>query len=229
MVYQGADLDPTLPPAVAGPAFLRDGTEVWVRPAQSSDRDLVLDLLERESPDALKQRYFSALRPGRAGEELLAPSVPEDRLCLLVLGDRSDRVVVLGVGEYARLGPGSSVAEVAFLVGAPYRGRGIATLLLARLARAALAFGIRRFEARIRAENPEMLEVFRGSGLPFTEETGEDEVDVLIPLAPDAGASGAGFAGDRGPVARPAQAPGASARPPPLPGRLRAPVARSRP
>lgn len=228
MVYQGTGLDAGLPPAVAGPAFLRDGTEVWVRPVQPSDRDLVLDLLERESPEALEQRLFSTIRLGRPEEESPALATPEDRLCLLVLGDRSDRVAVLGIGEYARLGPAHPVAEVAFLVGGPYRGRGIATLLLARLARAALAFGIRRFEARIRAEHPEMLEVFRGSGLPFTEETSENEVDVLIPLAPDAGASGAGFAGARGRVAGPAPRPESPGGAGTFPGPPRAPVGRSR-
>jgi RimJ/RimL family protein N-acetyltransferase len=192
MVYQGPRVEAALPPAVAGPAFLSDGTEVWVRPVQASDRDIVLDLLEREAPEP---RHFVTARPTLAQEEILAPSSPDDRLCLLVLGDRPDRVAVLGMGEYARTRTGSPVAEVAFLVGGPFRDQGIATLLLARLARAALAFGIQRFEARVRAENPEMLEVFRGTGVPFTEESAEGEVDLLIPLAPEVGASGAALAG----------------------------------
>jgi GNAT superfamily N-acetyltransferase len=181
-----------IPPAVAGPAFLRDGTQVWVRPVQDSDRDLVLDLLERESMEPPELRTFSAIRPSYAGEGFVAPSSPGDRLCLLVLGDRVDRVAVLGLGEYARERADLPVAEVAFLVAGPFRGRGIASLLLARLARAARAFGILRFEARVRQENPEMLEVFRGSGLPFTERSDEGEVDVVIPLSPEVGASRAG-------------------------------------
>jgi len=198
MVYQGPGVDPLLPPAVAGPAFLRDGTEVWVRGAQPTDRDLVLDLLEREAVGA--PEGTAPLRsPTLLGQkQILEPASPEDRLCLLVLGDVNGRVRALGVGEYARPRPASTVAEIAFLVAGPFRGQGIATLLLARLARAAQAFGIVRFEARIRAENPEMLEVFRGSGFPFTEEPSEGEVDVLIPLTPEESATRASY----GPEAR---------------------------
>ncbi|HYB62972.1 MAG TPA: GNAT family N-acetyltransferase [Thermoplasmata archaeon] len=192
MVYQGPApaLDPELPPAVAGPAFLPDGTEVWVRPIHSSDSELVREFVEQESPSSLELRYFSAVRPVLAQEETGRHPPPGDRLCLLVLGDRADRVSILGIGEYARVGPGATTAEVGFLVAAAFHGRGIAALLLARLARAARTFGIARFEARVAGESPELLEVFRGSGLPVHEELGDEEVDVLIPTGSEVGPSG---------------------------------------
>jgi GNAT superfamily N-acetyltransferase len=174
---------------------------------QSADRELVREFLEQESPDSLEMRYFSAVRPVLAQEEIVRSTPPDDRLCLLALGDPADRVTVLGVGEYARTRPGSTVAEVAFLVATPYRGRGIATLLLARLARAARAFGILRFEARVRSENPDMLEVFRGSGLPLHESVAEGEVDVEIPLCPEVGSSGGMHAVPVGDGATPAAGP----------------------
>jgi GNAT superfamily N-acetyltransferase len=179
--------DVSLPPAIAGAAFLRDGTEVWIRPVGEEDRELVLDFLRHEPEEALERRYFETLRPERAGEEVLAPSRPDRRLCLVALGLRADRVAVLGVGEYARRGAEASVAEVAFLVARAYRGRGIATLLLARLARAARVFGVVSFEARIDEDNPAMLEVFRGSGLPYSERVADGEIDVEIPLVPGLG------------------------------------------
>lgn len=171
-----------LPPAVAGRAFLRDGTEVWVRPVQPADRELVQQFVQNVSLDTLEERYFAAIRPSAAGEAITAPGGPDDRLCLLVLADRSGYVSVLGVGEYVRSPPQGPLAEVAFLVGEPFRGLGIASLLLARLSRAAPAFGIRRFVARVRRANPEMLEVFRASGLSFTEGHEGDEVDVVFPV-----------------------------------------------
>lgn len=181
--------DASLPPAVAGPAFLRDGTEVWVRPVLDEDREMVLDFLGRESTESIELRHFAAVRAERAGEGGARAS-PADRLCLLVLGDRADRVAVVGVGEYVRLRPGEPAAEIAFLVATSFRGLGVASLLLARLARAARAFGIARFEARLRDEDSGILEVFRGSGLPFTEASGEGEVDVFIPLNPEIGPVG---------------------------------------
>lgn len=177
----------SLPPAVVGPAFLQDGTEVWVRPAQPADRDLVERFVGTVSLDALEERYFTALRPSGVPKEGCAPSRPEDRLSLLVLGERGTSVSILGVGEYVRTADRSALAEVAFLVAEPFRGLGIASLLLARLARAARTYGIVRFVARVRSENPEMLEVFRASGFPFTEQRLQDEVDVVFPIVPTEG------------------------------------------
>jgi len=186
MVYQATTSEPTLPPAVAGPAFLQDGTEVWVRPVQAGDRGLLREFVEVESPDPLDLRYLSALRAVLISEALPTP-VPEERLCLVVLGDRGERVAVLGIGEYLRLDAAAGTAEVAFLVAGPFRGRGIATLLLARLARAARSFGILRFEARVRPESPEISEVFRSSGLPGHADLPGGEPEVCIPLTPETG------------------------------------------
>jgi GNAT superfamily N-acetyltransferase len=179
--------DSSLPPAVVGPAFLQDGTEVWVRPVQPADRDLVERFLGTVSLDALEERYFPAIRSPRTLEERPVPPTAEDRLCLLVLGESGRSVSVLGAGEYVRTAERSTLAEVAFLVAEPYRGLGIASLLLARLARAARTFGVARFVARVRSENPEMLEVFRSSGFPFTEQRLADEVDVVFPIVPREG------------------------------------------
>jgi GNAT superfamily N-acetyltransferase len=179
-----------LPIAVAGPAFLRDGTEVWVRPVRSGDRELVHEFVNELSLDALALRFFAAVRPSVAEEEVFAPDSADDRLCLLVLGERSGRVTILGIGEYARMNSGSTLAEVAFLVAERFRRRGIASLLLARLARAAGASRIVRFVAHIRAGNPEALEVFRASGLPYTLQQLEDGVDVVVRIAGNEGSAG---------------------------------------
>jgi GNAT superfamily N-acetyltransferase len=200
MIPPSVAVDPSLPPAVAGPAFLRDGTEVWVRPFHADDQALVRGFLEHEATGEFEPRHFALVRTSRAGESAARRSSPAERLTLIVLGDRAERVALLGLGEYVRLRSDSPVAEVAFWVAADFRGRGIASLLLARLARAALAYGLLRFEVRLRAQNPEMLELFRGSGLPFTEPPDEGEVDVFIPLAPDVGTSGSLRPGLRDPV-----------------------------
>lgn len=174
-----------LPPAVDGPAFLRDGTEVWVRPPQPSDDDLLREFSAHEELEALDLHYFPSIRPpASGGPDAPAPS-PEDRLCLLVLGEHAGRVRLLAVGEYQRSPTVTDLAELAFLVAEPFRGRGIGSLLLARLARAARGFGLVCFDARIRAANPEILEVFGESGRSHREELEEGEVHVLIPLSPE--------------------------------------------
>ncbi len=175
---------PALPPGVAGPGFLQDGVEVWVRPVQSADRDLLAEFVRGVPADVLEAHRLSALGPPVAGEGAVARSPPEERLGLVALGERAGEVRVVGVGEYVRSAERSPLAEVRFLVTEPYRGRGVASLLLARLARAAAAFGIERFLARMRGGEPEMLEVFRATGLPFAEERIEEEVDVVVPVEP---------------------------------------------
>ncbi len=172
-----------LAPGVAGVGFLTDAGEVWVRPAQASDRDLLLEFLGRERPEALEQRYSGAVRPEVAAEEILLRSAAEDRLSLIALADEGEAVAVLGVGEYARRPAVTAVAEVAFLVAARARGRGIATLLLHRLARAARRYGITHFEATTGLENREMLNVLRHAGYPWVERTEGGEVTLRLSIS----------------------------------------------
>ncbi len=176
---------------MTGPAFLRDGTEVWVREAQEEDRPLLAEFLARASAEALASTVFPTSRPELGAAEVAAASRADEALGLLVLGDRAGGVAVLGLGRYAREEARGATAEVTFLVDDAYRDRGIPMLLLARLARAARAFGIRQFEARVRPDNPGMLEVFRTSGFPIAERPDADEVAVLVPIGsePDPSAS----------------------------------------
>ena len=204
MASQAPAPRPVLPPAVEGPAFLSDGTQVWVRPVLATDRGLVGEFVERESLQAIEARYFPGIRFAGTPEAIASPG---DRLCLLVLGDRADQVIVLGVGEYARNRTAPDLAEVGFLVAGTHHGHGIASLLLARLARAARGFGILRFDARVRDENPSMLEVFRESGLPYAEEQADGEVHVLIPLSTELHPQGWTNGGSPGPLDRSGTAP----------------------
>jgi len=174
--------EPRLPPSVAGPAFLRDGTEVWIRPVQADDRELVHAFVNGLSMETLALRYFAAVRPSVAEEEIIATSSASDRLCLLVLGENGGATTILGVGEYARTGPGSTLAELGLLVTESYRGRGVASLLLTHLEHAARAFRILRFVACIRAGNSEALELFSRDGLQHTAQRLEDETDVVFPI-----------------------------------------------
>lgn len=176
--------DAALPPAVAGPAFLPDGTEVWVRPVQEQDRELLTEFAQQDAPAR------SGLRP--AVDASIPPTVEDglpslgapSRCCLLVLGETAGRITLLGIGEYARLRRDPTVAQVTVRVAGTYRGRGIASLLLARLSRAALTSRIRSFEALPQGSDPELLEVFRGETVPFAAASREPEGPWVIPLAP---------------------------------------------
>ena len=62
------------------------------------------------------------------------------------------------------LGINDRVAEVAFAVDDRFQGKGLATMLLERLAGIAAQHGFARFLASTLVDNAAMLEVFRDSG-----------------------------------------------------------------
>ena len=82
-----------------------------------------------------------------------------DHLTLLAF---TDQRVVAGA-QYIR--EGGYRAEVSVSVADALQGRGLGSLLIAHLAQAADAAGIRFFYAEVLPENHRMIEVFRRTGL----------------------------------------------------------------
>lgn len=171
-----------LPSGVEGPATLRDGAEVYVRAAQPWDRAALDSFAAGLSREALELRFFIATRPEAVSREVLTEAAVGDRLSLLALNETRGSVEVVGHGEYVRAGPGIPRAEVAFLVAAAFRHRGLATVLIHRLARAARVFGIREFEAEVLPENAEMLDVFRRCGFPCGTKSSGGNLEVRMSI-----------------------------------------------
>jgi len=171
-----------LPTGVEGPVTLRDGTAVFVRAAQPWDAAAVAAFAAGLSPDALELRFFSAARPEAVSHEALLEGAVGDRLSLLALHEKPIGMEVVGHGEYVRTAPHRASAEVAFLVADRFRHRGLATVLLHRLARAARLFGIREFEAEVLPENADMLDVFRRSGFPERVESASGGTHVRFSI-----------------------------------------------
>ena len=91
----------------------------------------------------------------------------------------SDDGQVVGHGQYFPDGTGG--AEIAFAVANHWQGRGIATLLLAQLAEAAAAEGVRQFTAVVMTSNRKMIGTFRDSGFPVEVCTRPGELQVTFP------------------------------------------------
>jgi RimJ/RimL family protein N-acetyltransferase len=104
----------------------------------------------------------------------------------VVTTETSDGETLIGGGRYAAEGSGDSrIAELAFLTGEDYQGRGIASLLLRHLTRLAHEAGVSRFEADLLADNHPMLVVFRHSGLPMRQRRDGSVIHVTLELEPD--------------------------------------------
>ena len=160
-------------------ALTSDGRLVHLRPIRPDDGDALVAFHRGLSPQSVYFRFFSV-------HPELSPTEVEwfthvdycDRVALVALVE--DRLVA--VGRYDRR-PGSTTAEVAFVVADDLQGHGIATLLLEHLAAIAASNGLDRFVAHVLPGNHRMLGVFRRSGFEERAHLSGDEVDVVLPLA----------------------------------------------
>lgn len=148
---------------------LADGTPVIVRAIRVSDRSAILSAFKGLDRESIYTRFFT-YKKALSDQELHAiTDVDFDRVVALVaIGPPEKGAPLIGGGRYAAaagLDAGNS-AELAFISGEEWRGRGVASLLLRHLARIARERGLTRFEAEVLAQNGSMLAVFRRSGPP---------------------------------------------------------------
>lgn len=178
-------------PPLDGQVLMRDGRPAYLRIARPDDLHGLVGLLNRSSKESLMLRFFGAV------------SKTEEIAALLTrLGTQPTReghfsgvslVVTDGEGADERIiAAGSCVpssdeeAEVAFLVEDDYQGKGIATLMLERLALAAESAGIKRLTATVLPDNAKMLGVFRDSGYRVLREWDHGEVQISFEIEPTA-------------------------------------------
>ncbi len=167
---------------VEGPVDLRGGLRGEVRRLVAADRPLLEEFVRGLSETSLAVRFFAPVPPSTALAELARGVDADDRFALLLTVRETGSPRAVAHAELARDAVDSPSAEVSFLVADAYQGRGCATALLWRLARAARRMGISEFHASVLMENDQMLEVFRGSGFPIEEWWGPDAVQVSFPI-----------------------------------------------
>ena len=160
----GAPPPAPYPDADASEATLRDGTPVHLRPIRQDEGPKLLELYDRLSPESLYFRFFAIPDKDRSKAEYLAHVDYADRYALVAEAGGA----LVAVARWERLGAEPGHAEVAFTVADALQGRGLGTLLFARLAELARARGITAFDAEVLPENEKMLRVFARSGLPQT-------------------------------------------------------------
>jgi GNAT superfamily N-acetyltransferase len=136
-----------------------DSAPAHLRPIRPDDGDRLRAFHARLSPYSVYLRFLSP-HEQLSDEEVRYFTCLDyhDRLALVVESGGELRAI----GRFDRLS--GSKAEVAFVVADEFQQRGLGTLLLAALARAARTRGIDTFVAETLAENHRMLDVFRRSG-----------------------------------------------------------------
>ncbi|MEY2468244.1 MAG: hypothetical protein QOF21_942 [Actinomycetota bacterium] len=144
-----------IPVDVSKWATLRNGRRVIIRPIEASDAAALLLFHEGLSDDTKRLRFFTP-----------HPELTEAEVARFTQVDHLDRealvalslATIVAVGRYDRTG--HDEADVAFVVADAWQGVGLATELIDRLGRRAVAHDITRFVADTLGENHKMLHVF---------------------------------------------------------------------
>ena len=138
---------------------LPSGERVRLRPIRPDDEPRLSELYDRSSHATRYQRFFTVMRRLPSDWARLLANVDYDRRFALVVEDLSAPATsLIGVARYEPVEEG--LAEVAFVVEDRWQGKGLGTLLMAELFRAAADNGITRFRAYVLADNRRMLELF---------------------------------------------------------------------
>ena len=133
------------------PVVMRDGTQLHLRPVLPGDNERTTNSPVEFSSETLYRRFQTPRNPT---ESLMRYLFEVDYIhhFVWVITDGFDGPVVADA-RFVRDEIDPSVAEVAFIVGDAYQGRGIGTFLMGALAVAADYHGVQRFTARVLSEN----------------------------------------------------------------------------
>ena len=155
----------------------RDGGLIRLRPLDVDDAGEVVAFYEALDHQSRYRRFMThTLPPAEVLVRPLQSSHPDD----VVLGaEIAGELIAIGVAMYEER---RDALEVAFAVAKDHQGRGIGTLLLEHLAASARDRGRNRFVANTLTSNLAMLDVFEQAGFRITEETDQDDVDIVLTL-----------------------------------------------
>jgi acetate---CoA ligase (ADP-forming) len=169
--------------AESGRLILRDGSTAQVRVATDRDSAALADFFRCLSPESRRHRFLSASPPAPDLVSTLCQGSDGHSTLTLVATRRLEGAPqIIATGSY--LATGEKVAEVALAVDDAFRGKGLGTLLLERLALLAAGRGFTRFWAVADPDNRPVLEVFRASGFYVKERAGRDQVEVDLSVIP---------------------------------------------
>jgi CRP-like cAMP-binding protein len=134
------------------PVILRDGTELHLRPVLPGDNARAVHGPVQFSSETFYRRFQTTRRPTPALMAYLFEVDYLDHFVWVLTVDKAIDAPIIADARYVREAD-PTTAEIAFIVGDDYQGRGIGSFLMEALAVAARSEGIRRFTARVLADN----------------------------------------------------------------------------
>lgn len=165
---------------------LDDRQRLLLRPVLPGDNARNEDSHITFSDETFYRRFQSARHPSAALMRYLFEVDYVDHFVWVVVTDDGELVAD---ARFVRDEPGSPRAEIAFIVGDDYQGRGIGTFLMGALWIAARVAGVRIFHARVLADNLAMRAILDHAGAVWKREdlavvTTEIDVPEADPFDP---------------------------------------------
>jgi len=137
-----------------------DGTQLFLRPVNISDEELLKDFFYSLSDMSLYSRFFSPVDyiPHNTLQNYSVIDYSSEMSILAVI-EREGRELVVGLGQYIRE-KDEHTASASFAVRDDFQGRGIGRVLLQYLTSTAMKEGLLGFTAMVLRENERMLHLF---------------------------------------------------------------------
>ncbi len=170
------------------PVQMRDGTVLHLRPVLPGDNERTTNGPVEFSGETLYRRFQSVQSPSKTLMAYLFEVDYQDHF-VFVLTDGPDGPVVADV-RFVRDENDPAEAEIAFIVGDAYQGKGIGTFLMAAISVAAGYDGVRRFTARVLTDNVPMRAILdRFGAIWHRDDLGVVVTAIPVPSVDDLGLS----------------------------------------
>lgn len=164
---------------------LRDGGRVTIRAIRPDDKDALVELFDRLSPEAIYYRFHGAKKRLSSKELAYLTELDFHRQAALVAVLRDgERTRVVGVARYAVAPDGPARrAEIALTVEDALQGRGIGSLLFLHLTEIAREQGIDELEAYVLSGNVGMIRLLERSGRVLRRHGGSGSSHLVLTTA----------------------------------------------
>lgn len=156
------------------PVTMRDGTVLHLRPVLPGDVERTANGPVEFSTETLYRRFQSMRSPTKSLLTYLFAVDYRDHF-VFVLTEGFDGPVVADV-RFVRDVHRPDEAEVAFIVGDAYQGRGIGTFMMSAISVAARYDGVQRFTARVLSDNYAMRSILDRYGAAWRR----DDLNVVV-------------------------------------------------
>jgi len=163
-------------------AFTRDGTLFTIRPIKRDDAGRLLDFFDTLSRETIYFRFLTNLRslPLDWVRRFTDIDYEKDVAMVAVVRTEHDEQI-LGVCRVMHR-EDTNNGEIAVVVGDPWHGQGIGTILLRRTLQVAREIGFRKLWGLVSAHNEKVSRMAEKLGFVKRSETQEDQFEVEIDL-----------------------------------------------